>query len=219
MQQLFYKSEFTSDSNLLETKRDQTTFNLYQKGCGDPNCAGLCNTNFKNNDSAFSFKLLRLPRHKVEEFLQYHFDAYEGPKKAFLTNTQAILGARLNGKIHKNIEHAYQWTLDSFNQHQYQLANPEQEVTPRTALEWKNKTEQAELIHALYKSKRIRVDGRPAQKKEITSAFETMFNTDLSNLHDLYRNKINSYSAEDGEGIFTKELHSFIQTDIEGQKE
>jgi len=78
-------------------------------------------------------------------------------------------------------------------------------------LDWNNKTELCELIFALSKSERIRMDGAAIMQKDLIELFEKIFTVDLKNFHDLLgKAKVTNKRSFDDK-LFTAELLEYVQ--------
>lgn len=68
-----------------------------------------------------------------------------------------------------------------------------------------------ELIHALYKSKRIKINGKPALKKDLVSLASKIFSLDLSRMDTRLLEGLKAPKRESDNYLYTKELFNYIQ--------
>ena len=209
--ELFFKARLNSTMDPISADGLEQ-YELFHGAC-DCKQPG-CRKTKESNDEAFIEKLqYDMEAYEVHDYMQYHYDAYGGEKKKWLLNARQVLESNYVDKPRFSTLYdvAIEWLKVPYKDY---VLDGKGMVTA-SPLSWDNRTELSELIQALYMSKRILVNGKPANKKEIIEHFEHLFNVDLSNQKDLYRRFTQTYKvAEDGE-CFTGELHELIRKDVE----
>lgn len=111
----------------------------------------------------------------------------------------------------------------------YEIKQVEQGILPNSdkkelfrtefQLEWNNKTEISELIYALYHSKRIKVNGRPIEQKELTKVFNKLFSIEIEKPIDLLNKSVKTYKKGTDGKTFLSELNSIVVSYISQVRE
>ena len=82
-------------------------------------------------------------------------------------------------------------------------------------LEWDNKTEISELIYVLFHSKRIKINGKPIEQKQLTEIFNKLFNTDIKTPVDLLNKSVKTFKRGEDGNTFINELNTIFNTYID----
>lgn len=81
-------------------------------------------------------------------------------------------------------------------------------------LEWGNKTELSQLIHALSLSKRIRKNGEPISQDELTRIFENLFGCEIKSVSKNINQVVNGNRFKLDNEYFIKELYDLFDKDL-----
>ena len=79
---------------------------------------------------------------------------------------------------------------------------------------WDNKTELSQLIHVLFKSNRIKKDGNPIQKKELSQLTAEFFNINSFEPSDYINKSAKSYKSSTDGKTFISELNQIMTSYI-----
>lgn len=80
---------------------------------------------------------------------------------------------------------------------------------------WENKTELSELIYALYHSKRIKINGKPIEQKELTEILCKLFNVEIKTPTDLLNKSATTFKRGEDGNTFINELNTILNNYIE----
>lgn len=91
--------------------------------------------------------------------------------------------------------------------------NPSQTISPQiypSNLEWDSQTEISELIYVLYKSKKIKLNGKPIEQRILTEIFCNLFNTKIKTPTDYLNKSATTYKKNLDKKTLMNELKGYI---------